>query len=144
MLFLFTWLFLFFFRIVCMCTSRAHKPIWRDRCIDLLRSCSNQMHELDFFRSLLLISLDACSYRSTSHFHCTFDSRYVLHVCASIILTQYVCTLYVCLASKQLPPVAEIFASIHTVLHNAIWVVFKLFFLSLFWIFNHFSWHYCQ
>lgn len=77
MSFLFTWLFSIL-NSVSVCVSRAHKPIWRDRRIDLLRSCSNQMHELDFLSPLLLISLDACSL--TSHSHCTLDFRYVLHV----------------------------------------------------------------
>lgn len=80
---------LIFFWIYSACILEHTKPIWRDRYIDLLRSYSNQMHELDFSRSLsfsaLLISLDACSYRLTSHFHCsTFDFRYVLHVCVCV------------------------------------------------------------
>lgn len=70
---------------------------------------------------LHLISLDACSYRLTSHFHCTLLIPFRC-------MRSCVCIVFHSLYSKNaLPPVAEIFASIHSILHNAIWVEFKVF-----------------
>lgn len=97
--------------------SEAHKPIWRDRCIDLLRSCSNQMHELDFFSPLFLISLDACNNLLTSHFHCTLDFRYALHVCVHAAT----CTTLV----NSHHPLLRFLRPFMQFCDNAIWVVFK-------------------
>lgn len=105
--------FVYMILLVCVCASSSsslysfleHKPIWRDRCIDLLRSYSNQMHELDF----------ECCFSLSSHsnlprcMQLSFNQSFLLYCCCVCACVCECVCVQLTIANK-LPPVAEIFA----------------------------------